>query len=148
VKVNYIVIHHSYSARDHTTLEDIRRWHLQMGWRDVGYHYVIEGSGRLRVGRSADQVGAHAAGFNYNRWTNTYSLGICLTGNFQQEVPSDAQKQNLVQLVAILCRRHQVPPERVVGHRDLNDTTCPGKHLYVFLPELRRRVAPYLVKGA
>jgi hypothetical protein len=45
-------------------VEAIRRWHLQRGWRDIGYHYVVTPSGEVWTGRPADQIGAGVVGHN------------------------------------------------------------------------------------
>ena len=40
-----------------------------------------------------------------------------------------------------LCRKYDLDARQkgvIVGHRDLNDTLCPGKHLYKRLGEIRR----------
>jgi N-acetyl-anhydromuramyl-L-alanine amidase AmpD len=145
VKVSEIVIHHTASPRDTTKLADIRRWHvLENRWSDVGYHYIIEGDGTLRVGRPAHLVGAHVLGFNSNVWKRTYTLGICLAGNFQNEQPSAAQLKTLVQLLAVLCRRHGLSVASIKGHRDFQPNECPGRNLYALFPRIRADVAPYL----
>jgi N-acetyl-anhydromuramyl-L-alanine amidase AmpD len=146
MRVNGIVVHHSDSPRDTTKMETIRKWHLAKGWADIGYHYVIEGDGKLRVGRRADQVGAHCLGHNSDPVRNTYTLGICLTGNFETEDPSEEQIHNLIQLLATLCRRHNLKPEQIYGHSDLYPTACPGYRLRTRLAGIRRNVGRYLVQ--
>jgi hypothetical protein len=40
-----------------------------------------------------------------------------------------------------LCRKYGLDPRKkgvIVGHRDLNDTACPGKNLYRKLGDIRR----------
>ena len=137
-KVNNLVIHHSASSRDTTTKEMIESWHLNKGYSSIGYHYIITGDGKLHVGRPADQVGAHAYGRNQD------TLGICLTGNFDIEQPTEEQINTLIQLVAILCKRHKLATNKVIGHRDTIATSCPGKNLYDALPKLKSKVAKYL----
>lgn len=137
-KINDIVIHHSASARDTTTVAMIKSWHLAKGYSDIGYHYVITGDGKLHVGRPAEQIGAHAYG------RNTDTLGINLTGNFDIEKPKPGQVDTLVQLLATLCKRHKLKPSDILGHRDTIATSCPGNNLYNMLPEIRKKVATYL----
>jgi len=73
-----IVVHHSDSGPE-TTRDDIDRWHKERGWDGVGYHYVIEWDGTVKVGRPLSKVGAHAkTGKPYNR--NGTHIGICLVG--------------------------------------------------------------------
>lgn len=137
-KINNIVIHHSASGRDTTSVDMIRTWHKNKGYADIGYHYIITGDGKLHVGRPADQVGAHAYGRNKD------TLGICLTGDFNTELPSKLQMDTLIQLVATLAKRHKLNPQAVIGHRDTIATACPGNLLYNRLPELREKIKKYL----
>ena len=71
--INEIIIHCS-ASKPSTTRDDIRKWHKQRGWSDIGYHYVIESDGAIKTGRSINKAGAHCKGFN------EYSIGICLVG--------------------------------------------------------------------
>jgi N-acetylmuramoyl-L-alanine amidase len=54
--------------------KEIRRWHKDRGWDDIGYHYVIRRNGDVEIGRPENAVGAHVAG------KNSTSVGICLVG--------------------------------------------------------------------
>ncbi len=56
------------------TVDDIRKWHIDRGWSDIGYHYFIDRSGELFVGRDIKYVPAA-----HKPW-NTNSLAICLAG--------------------------------------------------------------------
>lgn len=86
-----IVVHHSASAD--VSADQIHQWHLNKGWSGIGYHYVIRKSGDIEPGRPVDTVGAHTIGYNGD------SIGICLTGNFQQHSPSPEQITSLVKLI-------------------------------------------------
>ena len=123
MKVNKIIVHHSYS-KDHATLRDfdeIKRWHTNKGWRDIGYHYVIEkvnGVYGVIKGRPENMAGAHTLGHNHD------SIGICLVGNFMVDnVPSD-MLDVLVDLIKDIRKRHG--DIFAGGHGDFNATSCPG----------------------
>lgn len=137
-KITKIVIHHSASGRDSTTFEDIKRWHLQKGWIDIGYHFITMGDGSFKIGRPETAMGSHSVGFNYN------TLGICVTGNFMTEKPSTAQIKTLIQILAALCKRHGLKASDIIGHRDVNNTSCPGDNLYNLLVYIRLEVSKYL----
>ena len=51
-RIKKVIIHCSATpeGRDVKT-ETIRQWHLDKGWSDIGYHYVIELDGSINVGR-------------------------------------------------------------------------------------------------
>lgn len=52
MKVTKLVIHHSASPRDTTTIDKITKWHKHRGFATVGYHKVILGNGSIKAGRS------------------------------------------------------------------------------------------------
>lgn len=132
-KTDMIVIHHVGIPDGDTSAAAIHRAHLANGWAGIGYHYVIRKNGVIERGRPLAVVGAHAYGENY------HTVGINVTGNFDKEVPTDAQMKSLTELVTALCRIYHIDPgpATIVGHRDVNSTDCPGKNLYRLLPQLR-----------
>jgi hypothetical protein len=146
-EIHYLVVHCSDSPKATTTTEDIDQWHKDRGWVCIGYNGVIEGDGSFHVGRPDDVMPAHAEGFNH------CSLGICVTGRFDEETieEGDSQFEALVQVVAAKCKEYDIPVQQVIGHRDVytlqgvpQAKTCPGHNLYALLPRLRERVAGYL----
>lgn len=38
-------------------VEAIRQWHMNKGWSDIGYHYVIRRNGVVELGRDLDKDG-------------------------------------------------------------------------------------------
>jgi N-acetyl-anhydromuramyl-L-alanine amidase AmpD len=137
----YIVIHHS--ATDFSvTFDQIRLNHLERGWDDIGYHYVIDSEGTVTPGRAENVVGAHALGLNQE------SLGVCCIGNFEEEHPTGAQVEALKRVVVELCRKYKITAERIIGHCDVTcderggkRSACPGRNLYGRLEELRAMVS-------
>ena len=113
-----IVVHHSASRRS-TTAEDIRAWHKAKGWDDIGYHYVIEGDGKIVIGRPLWVVGAHCP-------PNTGRVGICVTGNNRilEERWTPAQEAALYMVVTSL--QILVPKIQLFAHHELRSTECPG----------------------
>ncbi len=120
--INRLVIHHSASGID-TTAAQVVGWHLDRGWDSVGYHYVVEATGKVVPGRDLDEMGAHAKGANGD------SVGICLVGS--NNVPSErwtpVQIDSANELVGAL-RRVLGGEITVHGHRDVGTTAtiCPG----------------------
>lgn len=133
-----IVIHHAgFPEGDKdSSAEDIHKFHQEKnGWAGIGYHYVIRKDGTIEQGRRPLAVGAHAYQHNKN------SVGICVAGNFNLAKPQAAQLDSLKLLTAWLCQKYKLNPMSkgvIVGHRELNDTSCPGDNLYEKLDEIRR----------
>jgi len=117
--INLIVIHCSATKEgiDYDVAQ-IRRWHMDgRGFRDIGYHFLIHLDGEIERGRSWDQPGAHAKGYNNN------SIGVCYVGGLDAfSKPKDtrtvAQIHSLRAAVEII--KAMYPLIEVVGHRDLS----------------------------
>ena len=79
-KITEIIIHCSATpdGKDYT-VDDIRRWHKQRGYSDVGYHYIVYRNGILAQGRDVNIIGAHASGHN------AHSIGICYIGGMSAD---------------------------------------------------------------
>jgi len=98
------------------------------GWGGCGYHYVIIPDGVTYLGRPESEPGVHCAGFN------SLSIGVCVTGNFEVEVPTEAQVASLQRLLADLRKRYL--GAIVVMHGDKVATACPGCHLKDIIKEV------------
>ncbi|MDD5627951.1 MAG: peptidoglycan recognition family protein [Elusimicrobia bacterium] len=140
-----ITVHHTESGRilDREEAADellsIQSFHQRgRGWVDIGYHFIIDGAGRIWEGRPLAVIGAHV------RDRNEGNLGISLMGDFhkpQRQKPTAAQLESLTALARWLASAYGIPAERILGHRDQDQTTCPGDNLYSRLGELRQAVA-------
>lgn len=114
----YIVLHHA--AASVCSPEDIHEWHLKRGWAGAGYHYFVRKDGIVYSLRPENTVGAHCQGYN------SKSIGICCEGNFEVEQMGEKQSAALIELVRYLKKKY--PNAKIVGHRDLAATNCPGKN--------------------
>ena len=134
----FIVIHHSLTADSGTvSWGTIRKYHLAQGWRDVGYHWGVELVGdhyEVLMGRPMTEVGAHAKEVNMNE----RSIGICVVGNFDAEVPSVGVLEATARIVNQLMHLYGILRSEVIGHRDVGlmagldwqagqFKSCPGK---------------------
>jgi N-acetylmuramoyl-L-alanine amidase len=123
-KWTHIIIHHT--GAEEKDADQVRRYHLSLGWRDVGYHYVVERDGRVVQGRGLDLVGAHckASSMNYK------GIGIAVIGNLQNHSILPAQEKAVVQLAGDLMGRFAIPLSNVMGHNEVPGaaTACPGRH--------------------
>lgn len=121
----YIIVHHTGAEEKNTA--QIRDYHRRLGWRDIGYHFVIEKDGLLVPGRVQSERGAHCVADGMNG----KALGVALIGNFEQRPPHPEQLVALQELLPRLMREHRIPVSRVLGHREVKGaaTLCPGRHL-------------------
>ena len=92
----------------------IRDWHLERGFSDIGYHFIITKDGTVHTGRSIEAVPAAQEG------NNTGSIAICLTGRttFSQMQFSALRK---------LCGEINQLYNNITfhGHCEVSSKTCP-----------------------
>ena len=122
-----IIIHHS-AGQDHPAFDvaGIRDWHLNKGWRDIGYHLLIEkvkGRYEAILGRPFDERGAHCIGQNQR------SLGVCFIGDYTEVAPTVEMLRCGANHIAGLMRviGLGISAETVTPHRAHWATDCPGK---------------------
>lgn len=126
--ITAIVIHCSATREGQDVkIEDITRWHLEQGYKDIGYHYVIELDGTVQPGRPLSEAGAHCREQGYNH----RSIGICYVGGLDRngkakDTRTMAQRKAMHELVYNLMDLY--PITEVIGHRDASpDLNGDGK---------------------
>jgi len=123
-EISELIIHctDTYADMD-IHIDTVRRWHVDdNGWSDVGYHFLINRSGEVELGRAEEVAGAHAAG------RNAKSIGVAMVGgkardNEQATNFSVSQWHALEKLVTDLVERY--PAAEVIGHNDCSAKACP-----------------------
>lgn len=105
-------------------VREIREWHKDRGWSDIGYHYVIRRSGNIELGRSLNRQGAHVFGHNHN------SVGICLIGGVDEDgEPQNNYTNDQLMMLRLLIDglKSQFKKAKVLGHRDFPGVAkdCP-----------------------
>jgi hypothetical protein len=164
-------VHHTVNANGYgpaevpALLRSILNYHIQRGFGDIGYNFIVDRYGGIWEGRAGGidmpVVGAQAGAYN------TESTGVAMLGDFMNVVPSRAAIASLERLLAWKLSLHGVPPRgratvvvdprdafytpfapgarvslpRIAGHRQGDSTDCPGNALYGQLPSIRPRVA-------
>ncbi|HBJ2613924.1 TPA: N-acetylmuramoyl-L-alanine amidase [Clostridium botulinum] len=112
-----IILHHAEASS--CSIQDIHSWHLNNGWSGCGYHYFIKKEGTIYKGRPDNAIGAHCLSYN------SVSIGICMEGRFNVERMGEAQYKSLKDLISYLQTKYNT--SKIYGHRELNETDCPGK---------------------
>lgn len=145
----HLVIHHSAGSNQSSDWPAVVRtiWDFHVngrGWSDIGYNWLVDPEGRIYHGRSNDAIGAHFCG------TNTGTIGICLLGDFTNEVPKAKALDALQELLSWKLCENGIDPlaevyhassgkvlPTVIGHRDGCATACPGDLFYPQIPDIR-----------
>ena len=124
-QITHITVHHS--AAPGTILPSrIARYHVfskSHQWPGIGYHFYIMPDGTLYHTQDMHLISWHV----YRN--NSYTVGVCLAGNFTREVPPPRQLDATARLIAWLMEALNIPLEYVLGHKEFpkNATACPGR---------------------
>lgn len=139
-----VFVHHSAFAGMATdtyreqvaVMKAIEHHHVKgNGWDAIGYNFVVFQPFKRRLwhrarifeGRGLGHLPAAQQGHNAG------NIAVCVIGNFQSEGVRAGTVDKLVSLI------RRLPVTKVRGHRDVNQTSCPGLHLFGKLGEIRRR---------
>ncbi|MEM9108585.1 MAG: peptidoglycan recognition family protein [Planctomycetota bacterium] len=141
--ISKLTIHHDGMDPSYLTnksavgerIEQIRKYHVgENRWGDIGYHYIVDRSGRVWEGRPIQYQGAHV------RNNNEHNIGILVLGNFDRQSPSNAQLKSLFNTTDALTQHHRIKTNLVRSHQEINKTACPGKNLQKHMNALRRHL--------
>lgn len=123
--IKEIIVHCSATPEGKDfTVAQIKQWHLQRGFSDIGYHYIIYRDGSVHVGRNEAISGAHCTGHN------SISIGVCYIGGCATDgkTPKDtrtpAQKTALLKLLKELKVKY--PKAIIHSHKDFTPKACPS----------------------
>ena len=149
--VEHVIIHHSETSNFRDPLTEIRSIHyyhaITRGWGDIGYNYLVDFMGNVYEGRVGGDnvVGGHAYQYAYG------SSGICVMGSYSMATATPEMLAGLTWITAWAARYldplaradfHETPNlPTICGHRDVNDSSCPGDSMYADLEYLREAVA-------
>ncbi|MGN6635233.1 MAG: N-acetylmuramoyl-L-alanine amidase [Oryzihumus sp.] len=174
--VKVLFVHHTDTANDYTcgpgsngadgpngskaVIRSLYAYHLNEGWDDIGYNFLVDKCGQLWEGRYGGMdrpvIGAQTYGFNTN------SAGVAVLGTYTSTSASSAAVASIARLAAWKLGFAKVSPDAtnqtlvegvsdssgftkgrtytfnaVSGHRDGFATQCPGDGVYAQLPTMR-----------
>lgn len=123
--IKELIVHCSATpeGKDYS-VNTIRQWHLQRGFSDIGYHYVVYRDGSIHIGRDESVIGAHCTGHNTNSIGVCYIGGVATDGKTPKDTRTTEQKQSLVKLLKELKTKY--PQASIHGHRDFSSKACPS----------------------
>ncbi|MBZ5882544.1 peptidoglycan recognition protein family protein, partial [Escherichia coli] len=123
---DYLVVHCAATPPSwNGGAKEIRQWHREKGWIDIGYHFVIRRDGTVETGRPENTVGAHVENHNSN------SIGICLVGGVDDKLKAQ-NNFTPAQFAALALKLRELkkkyPNVTVQGHRDFPGVKkdCPS----------------------
>jgi hypothetical protein len=148
--IDELTVHHtaavlSDNRKAPRRVRSFQQGHLDDGFVDLAYHYVIDAHGNVYEARSTDIPGETYTDYD----PRGHFLAVC-DGNFEEQPIPAAQLEALALLLAWASARFGVPTTRLRGHRDEAATACPGEHLYAHLRDgsLKAAIDRHLAAGA
>lgn len=131
--IKQYAMHHTAVSRtkQKTQLYAVDRYHRDkwnmrssLGWY-VGYNYFIDVDGTVTNTRAVGEETIANIGHNCDAESRCDTISICLAGDFNLEMPLDAQISSLRGLIAQLRLRY--PNIAYTTHRAIQAArTCPG----------------------
>lgn len=122
--INKIILHCTATPEGRDISADtIRQWHLDRGWSDIGYHYIIYLDGTIKEGRPVERQGAHVRGHNKKSIGIAY-VGGCDSNMSPKDTRTTAQKIAIWDLLTELMNRHI--NSTLHGHNEFSSKACPS----------------------
>ncbi|XP_064136963.1 N-acetylmuramoyl-L-alanine amidase [Loxodonta africana] len=154
--LGFLYVHHTYIPELPCTdfekcaanMRSMQRFHQDTrGWGDIGYSFVVGSDGYVYEGRGWHRVGAHTLGHN------SLGFGVAFVGNYTAELPTDAALRTMRDELPRCALRfgYLRPDYKVLGHRQLVSTHCPGDALFNLLhtwPRFAADVKPRTARRA
>ncbi|XP_006898399.1 PREDICTED: N-acetylmuramoyl-L-alanine amidase [Elephantulus edwardii] len=151
--LGFLYVHHTYIPTPPCTsfqrcagdMRYMQRYHQDTrGWDDIGYSFVVGSDGYVYEGRGWFHVGAHTRGYN------SRGFGVAIVGNYTADLPTEAALRTVRdELPRCALRAGYLHPDyKMLGHRQLVSTECPGDALFNllrtwprFAPDIKQRTA-------
>ncbi|AZG46874.1 peptidoglycan recognition protein family protein [Gordonia insulae] len=163
------IVHHTAGSNDYTPeqsaeiVRGIYAYHARtLNWCDIGYHVLVDKYGQIFEGAfgglDRNVEGTHTGGFNKS------TVGVSMIGNLDQVAPTTPMVSAVARFLRWRLGKAGVNPASVSqltaepfsdskfpagamtslptisGHRDYNNTSCPGELGYAALAPIRAMV--------
>lgn len=128
-KISWIVIHCSATPPETKVSSILNYWRNNLGWKNPGYHRIIEANGKVHELADFSRVTNGVRGFNQHSIHISYIGGIDRDGN-PVDTRTEAQKAAILDCIHEALEwvmSHQIKIPHIVGHRDLYaGKACPS----------------------
>lgn len=111
---------HCTAGSQRQTVADLQAEFKRKGWKNPGYHYVIQADGTVKQLLGEQFVSNGVKGYNSTSVNVAYMGGIDADGKAVDN-RTDAQKASLITLLKELKGRY--PNAEIMGHRDISPDT-------------------------
>lgn len=116
---------HCTASHQTASVESIKAEFRRKGWKNPGYHYLIDAGGAIHQLLDESLVSNGVQGYNSTAINVAYIGGIDQAGKAIDN-RTEPQKKALIKLLRLLRKRY--PEAQILGHRDISpDTNRNGK---------------------
>ena len=122
--IKYIAVHCTAGPATQTTKAIKDYWKNNLGWKSVGYHYLINADGKIEQLAQESEITNGVAGFNSVAVHISYKGGVDAT-NKPKDTRTPQQKESILKLLKELRKRY--PKAIIQGHKDFGaKKACPS----------------------
>lgn len=118
-KIERIFVHCTASHQT-ASVNDIKNEFKRKGWKNPGYHYIVDPGGAIHQLLDDDKVSNGVRGYNQTAINVAYIGGIDADGKATDN-RTEPQKKALAKLLRLLRSRY--PDAVILGHRDISPDT-------------------------
>lgn len=123
-KIDYLVVHCTATPQSTTIDSIIQYWQKVLGWKNNGYHIVIDTSGKIHRITPLEKIANGVKNHNSNSIHIAYIGGVD-RNNKPIDNRTYAQKQSLIYILRELLQKF--PEAKILGHKDFKGVAkdCP-----------------------
>ena len=123
--IKYIAVHCTAGPATQTTKAIKDYWKNNLGWKSVGYHYLINADGTIEQLAQESEITNGVAGFNSVTVNISYKGGVD-AANKPKDTRTPQQKESILKLLKELKKRY--PKAIIQGHKDFPNVkkACPS----------------------
>lgn len=135
--IKKIAIHHSLTETG--SAEAFARYHVENNdWPGIAYHYVIDQDGTVTICNDLELISYHVGN------SNSFSVGICLVGDFRTQKISNEQRTAAIELTRSLMKELNLKESDVMGHQEFTGYSwkdCPSIDMKAFRNDLEPKAS-------
>lgn len=114
-EIIYLVVHCTATSQDTKIQSIIDYWRKVLGWKNNGYHFIIDKNGNTSIITPIDKIANGVKGYNQYCIHISYIGGIDSKGKAVDN-RTIAQKESLLYYLRDLKRKF--PKAKILGHRE------------------------------
>jgi hypothetical protein len=137
-RITHVTLHHTGDSRTLEPGDDpvqrlrgLQSWGASdRNWWDVPYHFLMDLKGTIYEGRDY-----HFMGETNTTYNPEGHFLISIIGNYGRQEPTPAQLEAIADLMAWAIDEFDLSLDRIGGHYNYAQTSCPGTHLRKYLED-------------